>query len=82
MKFERSRDSFVVFRFLFDFVSIFWPLDAAVVSLVYLLLPVFREELQGAFLNVFDLLFGQFSVYLSVNCSKAHRRKSIKSILK
>ena len=26
-------------------------------SLVYLLLPVFWEELQGAFLEVFDLLF-------------------------
>ena len=38
-------------------------------SLVYLLLPLFREELQEAFLELFTLFFGQFSVYLSVDFS-------------
>ena len=52
------------------------------ISLVYLLLPVFREELQGAFLKVFKPFFRQFSVYLSVDFSKENRRKSFYLLLK
>ena len=38
--------------------------------LVYLLLPSTREKLQGGFLDLFNLLFWQFSVYFRAKIQK------------
>ena len=56
--------------------------DSLHFSLVYLLFPTFRETLQGGFLEVFNVLFRQFSVYFPDKFSGENRRKSLFSLLK
>ena len=52
-------------------------MSASPSSLVYLLLPTYRETLQGGFLEVFNLISGQFSVYFPGKISEENPRKSL-----
>ena len=57
------------------------PGNVRELSLVYLLLPTFRETLQGGFLEVFNLISGQCSVYFPGKNSGENPRKSLFSLL-